>query len=109
MRSAVKPAWPRMFERAMLKQPAWAAAMSSSGFVCGSFSNRDLNVYGVFFRTPLGPESVPLPSFREPFQTADAVRFMTISFALFGCCDSVRASQRLKRRNHHARRKDEEG
>src|SRR5580692_7709834 len=60
----------------MVKHPAWAAAMSSSGFVPGPFSNRVVKEYGALFRTPPGAESVPLPDFRSPFQTADAVRFI---------------------------------
>jgi hypothetical protein len=72
--SGVKPAvvnWP---ERAIAKQPEWAAAMSSSGFVPGALSKRMLNEYGVFLRAPPGAVSVPLPSLMVPFQTAVAVR-----------------------------------
>ena len=39
MRSAVKPAPWRAAERAIVKQPAWAAAISSSGLVPGVPSN----------------------------------------------------------------------
>src|SRR5690242_17245864 len=38
---------------AMLKQLAWAAAMSSSGFVPGAVSKRVLKLYGVPLITPL--------------------------------------------------------
>jgi hypothetical protein len=58
----------------MLKQPAWAAAISSSGFVPGCDSKRVAKEYGVLFKTPLGEVSVPLPSFRPPLQCALALR-----------------------------------
>ena len=40
IRSGVIPASARIIERAMEKQPEWAAPMSSSGFVPFSFSKR---------------------------------------------------------------------
>ena len=43
MRSGLNPALPSPFESAMEKQPAWAAPISSSGFVPGAPSNRVLN------------------------------------------------------------------
>src|SRR3954470_10669051 len=61
----------------MLKHPACAAAINSSGFVPGEFSNRVVNEYGVLFNTPLAVETVPLPCLRSPCQTADAVLFIT--------------------------------
>src|SRR5689334_19673728 len=61
----------------MLKHPACAAAINSSGFVPGLFSNRVVNEYGVPFNTPLAVETVPLPCLRSPCQTADAVLFIT--------------------------------
>src|SRR5581483_1025200 len=67
---AVIPALPSLAERAMLKQPAWAAAINSSGFVPGCDSKRVAKEYGVSLRTPLGELSVPLPSFNPPFQCA---------------------------------------
>src|SRR3954452_7472401 len=60
----------------MLKHPACAAAINSSGFVPGEFSNRVVNEYGVLFKTPLAVETVPLPCLRSPCQTADAVLFI---------------------------------
>src|SRR6266550_3485609 len=72
--SGVMPAFPSCAESAIVKQPACAAAINSSGFVPAPFSNRVENEYCVFERTPLSVEIVPLPSFNEPFQTAEALR-----------------------------------
>jgi hypothetical protein len=66
-------------DSAIEKQPACAAATSSSGFVPLASSNRVLNEYGVSRNTPLALEIVPRPSFRLPFHLADAVRFMPTS------------------------------
>src|SRR5687768_2448420 len=60
----------------MEKQPACAAAISSSGFVPTPSSKRVLNEYCVSFSTPLSVEIVPLPSLSPPFHCADAFRFM---------------------------------
>src|ERR1700677_3844656 len=79
---AVTPALPRKAESAMVKQPACAAAMSSSGLVPTPFSKRVANEYGELFRTPPGADSVPLPCLRSPFQTADAVRFIILNQSL---------------------------
>jgi len=46
------------------------------GFVPTPFSKRVLNEYCVSLSTPLSLEIVPLPSFKPPRQTADALRFM---------------------------------
>src|ERR1700722_4571025 len=73
---AVIPAPPSCAESAMVKHPAWAAASSSSGLVPTPFSKRVLKEYCVFFRTPLSVEIEPLPSFRPPCHTADALRCM---------------------------------
>jgi hypothetical protein len=62
----------------MEKHPAWAAPTSSSGFVPGAFSNRMDHEYGMPFRTPLSVDTVPLPSFSPPLQTALAPRFIEI-------------------------------
>jgi hypothetical protein len=77
MLSAVMPAFPSCPDSAIEKHPACAAAISSSGFVPLPSSNRVLNEYGVFDRTPLSVETVPLPSLRPPFQTADPLRFIS--------------------------------
>jgi hypothetical protein len=63
----------------MEKHAACAAAISSSGFVPGAFSNRVVKEYGVFERTPLADETDPLPSLRPPFHTALAFRCIAIS------------------------------
>src|SRR3954454_449247 len=76
MRSGVIPALPSSAERAIEKQPACAAAISSSGLVPFPSSKRVLNEYCVFARTPLSVEMVPLPSLSPPFHSADALRFM---------------------------------
>src|SRR5579871_5577816 len=74
---AVMPALPSWAESAMLKQPACAAAISSSGLMPGCDSKRVAKEYGVFLRTPLGEVSAPLPSFRPPLQCALAFRCMS--------------------------------
>src|SRR5438270_4231093 len=70
MDCAVIPALPSWPESAMLKHPAWAAAINSSGLVPGCDSKRVAKEYGVFFKTPLGEVIVPLPSFSPPLQCA---------------------------------------
>jgi hypothetical protein len=72
--SGAKPASPSCALSAMEKQPACAAAISSSGLVPFPSSKRVLNEYCVSLSTPLAEEIVPLPSFKPPFQTAFAVR-----------------------------------
>src|SRR6266851_9244716 len=73
---AVMPALPNCAESAIVKQPACAAARSSSGFVPTPSSKRVLKEYCVFFKTPLSVEIEPFPSFKPPCQTADALRCM---------------------------------
>src|SRR5580704_7746022 len=73
---AVIPAPPSCAERAIVKHPAWAAARSSSGLVPTPFSNRVLKEYCVCLRTPLSVEMEPLPFFKPPCHTADALRCM---------------------------------
>src|SRR6266566_1181427 len=80
---AVMPALPSCAESAIVKQPACAAARSSSGLVPTPFSNLVLNEYCVCFSTPLSVEIEPFPSFKPPCQTADALRCMVLSFCLF--------------------------
>src|SRR5713226_4558586 len=74
---AVMPALPSCAESAIVKQPACAAASSSSGLVPTPFSNRVLKEYCVCLSTPLSVEMVPLPSFKPPCHTADALRCIT--------------------------------
>src|ERR1051325_6848746 len=76
MESGIKPALPSSAENAIAKQPACAAAISSSGFVPMPFSKRVLNEYCASFNTPLSVEMLPLPDFKSPRQIADALRFM---------------------------------
>src|ERR1022692_1654898 len=75
-RLGVKPALPRLADRAIVKQPAWAAAISSSGLVPFAPSNRVAKLYGVSLSTPLCVERAPEPRLRSPCQIADAVCFM---------------------------------
>src|SRR5260370_16634580 len=79
MLSGVRFALPSWADRAIEKQAACAAAISSSGFVPGASSNRVLKEYFVFERIPLADETVPCPSLRPPFHTALALRCMPIS------------------------------
>src|SRR5476651_675353 len=79
----VKPALPSSAENAIEKQPACAAAISSSGFVPTPFSKRVLKEYCVSLSVPLSVEMLPLPLFKSPFQTADALRFIK-QFPFFG-------------------------
>src|SRR6185437_505727 len=72
----VNPARSSWKASAMVKHPAWAAAISSSGFVPFSFSKRVLNEYGVAARTPESLDSSPLPVRPAPRQSALALRIM---------------------------------
>src|SRR3974390_204089 len=76
MESALRPALPSSDENAIAKQPACAAATSSSGLVPMPFSKRVLKEYWASFNTPLSVEMLPLPDFKSPRQTADALRFI---------------------------------
>jgi hypothetical protein len=60
----------------MVKQPACAAAINSSGLVPFPFSNRVPNEYCWLDKTPLAVDTNPLPFFKSPCQTADPERFM---------------------------------
>src|SRR6516225_6790139 len=62
----------------MLKQLAWAAAISSSGFAPGVPSKRVLKLYGVPLIAPLATANVPLPSLRLPSHMALALRFISV-------------------------------
>src|SRR5690606_41208853 len=54
----------------MVKHPACAAAISSSGLVPLPFSKRETKVYGVCCKIPLCELKWPLPSLIVPFHTA---------------------------------------
>src|SRR4029077_20887102 len=60
----------------MVKQPACAAAISSSGLVPFSFSNLVLKEYGVSASTPESVERFPLPARPVPRRTAFALPIM---------------------------------
>src|SRR5271165_6998302 len=66
----------------MVKHPAWAAAINSSGFVPFSFSKRVRKEYGVSASTPESVERLPLPSRPVPRQTAFALRIMVRLLAI---------------------------
>src|SRR5213078_4262291 len=72
-RFAGLPAFSRLAESAIEKQPASAAPMSSSGLVPFPSSKRDEKEYGPS-NAPLPSFIVPLPCLRVPSQTADPVR-----------------------------------
>src|SRR5689334_11916795 len=57
-----------MFERAIEKQAACAAAISCSGFEPGPSSKRDLNVYPPLIVSPA--VNVPVPVGMSPFHSA---------------------------------------
>src|SRR5438552_2470758 len=72
MRFGVMPARESCAVSAIVKQPAWAAPINSSGLVADwPASNRDLNEYGPS-KAPLPTFSRPLPSARLPFHSASA-------------------------------------
>src|SRR6202041_1216318 len=77
--SGFRFATPSCTDNAIEKHAACAAAINSSGFVPGPFSNRDVNEYCESFSTPPGAEIVPFPSFNPPFHTALALRSITFS------------------------------
>jgi hypothetical protein len=74
MRVGVMPARDSCAVSAIVKHPAWAAPISSSGLVadCPS-SNRDLNEYGPS-KAPLPTFSRPLPAARLPCHSGSAFR-----------------------------------
>jgi hypothetical protein len=74
MLSGFKFAPPNCADNAIEKHAACAAAINSSGFVPGPFSNLEVNEYCVSFNAPPGAEIDPFPSFNPPVQTALALR-----------------------------------
>src|SRR5213083_2010823 len=87
------PAFSRLNDSAMEKQPASAAPMSSSGFVPFPSSKRDENEYGPS-KAPLPSFMVPLPCFSVPSQTADPVRIAIVYLLdLFADYDSAGSRQ----------------
>ena len=83
----------------MVKHPACAAPISSSGFVPRTPSKRVANEYGVLESAPLSVEIVPLPSLSDPFQTAEALRTMMFPPYSIGCeaflLESIRLTERI--------------
>ncbi len=67
------PRWVSRAARAMLKQVACAAAMSSSGLLPWACSNREGKVTVASWRTPLCVLTLPVP-LRSPTHVAAAVR-----------------------------------
>src|SRR5436189_1987487 len=74
IRSGWYPSFSSSLDKAIEKQPACAAATSSSGFVPGVSPNRVAKLYGMPLRAPLNVDTVPFPSFRPPFHCALARR-----------------------------------
>src|SRR5262249_3904786 len=70
------PAPLRRKASAMVKQPACAAAISSSGLVPLPSPNRVVKEYGVSASVPLWVVSAPRPSLPEPLQAAVALRLI---------------------------------
>src|SRR6202167_5256654 len=96
MLSGVRFAPPSCAESAIEKQAAWAAAINSSGFVPGPFSNRDVKEYCVSFSTPPGAEIDPFPSFSPPFHTALALRSIAFSYH----DNEIKSLNIVERRSH---------
>jgi hypothetical protein len=74
----------------MEKQPACAAAISSSGLVPGWSPNRVPKENGVLEKTPLLEETAPDPSFKLPFHSALALRCIPFSWH-----EDIKANLRL--------------
>ena len=74
--SGMKPAPERLKLNFIVKQPACAAAINSSGFVPMPSANRVLNEYCVLFHTELCVVKCPFPSSPHPVQTAVACRII---------------------------------
>src|SRR5271157_5919126 len=90
MCSALSWASPRMRDSAIVKQPAWAAPISSSGFVPGLPSKRLAKPYGYLSSAPLFVEMAPLPSLMPPSQTAAPnVIIFHLSSGWCGRCDNA--------------------
>src|SRR6185503_3072375 len=85
----VKPAWLKPKLTAIVKQPACAAAINSSGLVPTPSAKRVLNEYWVLLRVVLWVVRSPLPSWKVPFQCACAVRFIVLVIYLWNCKVSV--------------------
>ncbi|PAV74863.1 hypothetical protein WR25_01079 [Diploscapter pachys] len=78
---------------AIVKQPAWAAAISSSGLVPGPSSNRVLKPYWASVSRPDWVEIWPLPSLPRPSYRADALRVVIYVSSCFTRPYAERAPQ----------------
>src|ERR1043165_8203154 len=76
--SGVRPAAPNTKLSFIVKQPAWAAAINSSGLVPTPCSKRVPYEYCALLNTVLWVLRRPLPSLPPPFQFAVAVLFMAL-------------------------------
>src|SRR5207247_10928970 len=74
IRSGWYPSFSSSLDKAIEKQPACAAATSSSGFVPGVSPNRIAKLYGTPLSAPLAVDTAPFPSLRPPFHCALAFR-----------------------------------
>src|ERR1700757_33089 len=93
MCSAVSPASPKISDSAIVKQPAWAAPISSSGFVPGFPSKRLAKPYGYLSSAPLFVEIAPLPSLMPPSQTAapSVITFhLSLGFGQRHCAEATK-------------------
>src|SRR5438128_8802924 len=93
-RVGVMPARESCAVSAIVKHPAWAAPISSSGLVAAwPSSNRDLNEYGPS-KAPLPTFSRPLPWARFPFHSASALCVgIKVSFGLAPQCFMIYAAK----------------
>src|SRR5437867_4070573 len=92
MRVGGWPAFSRPAESALLKQPACAAASSSSGFD-PFLPSRRVPKLSEPLNTPLCALKLPLPSLSLPSQTATA-----LLVAMIDCSDGYRGTGNLARR-----------
>src|SRR5690348_16227755 len=94
---------------AIVKHPACAAAINSSGLVPFSLWKRVLKEDGVSESTPESVESPPLPSRPAPCHTAFALRIMSrlrarlIADGKLANALARRREDRIGERRHHAR------
>src|SRR5204863_9790634 len=110
MRVGVMPLRESWAVSAMVKQPAWAAPINSSGLVADwPSSNRDLNEYGPS-KAPLPTFSRPLPWARFPFHSASALCVgIRVSFGLATQCFMIYAARDLSNPVAHAPGSDRGG
>ena len=93
--SAVKPAAFKTKLSFILKQPACAAATSSSGFVPTPSSKRELKEYCVLFNVVLCVVRCPLPSFPVAVPNGCCVTFHFFCFSCFVISVSLKPTTRF--------------